>query len=199
MARVRSGRRIERAGVNALRSLLEEHHHLVQEIDGGADHGEDLFLMFVRGGRRTGHIVAIQVKSGKKYKRSNGYAIPVEGHREDWMQSQIPVVGVVFDKDERKLFWVNLTDELRRGNQSAWIRVSPEYELNDETIKGFVAKIQRYIDARGLRLPNTQENLPESISAARAGHGVIIDPNKSGDLPNPFFEGIADFLSGIPD
>lgn len=199
MARVRSGRRVERAGVNALRSLLEEHDHLVQEIDGGADHGEDLFLMFVRDGRRTGHVVAIQVKSGRKYKRAHGYAIPVEAHREDWTQSQIPVVGVVYDKDEQKLFWVNLTDELRRGNQSSWIRVHPEYELNDETIKGFAAKLQRYIDARGLRLADAQESSPETIRAAREGRGSIIDPDKGDDLPNPLFEGMADFFLRHPD
>jgi len=70
VARVRSGRRTERAGVNALRSLLEAHDHLVQEIDGGVDHDEDLFLMLVRKGYRTGHVAAIQVKSGRKYKRA---------------------------------------------------------------------------------------------------------------------------------
>jgi hypothetical protein len=198
VSRVRPSRRTERAGVNALRSLLEEHDHLVQEIDGGADHGEDMFLMFVRNGRRTGHVVAIQVKSGSRYKRANGYAIPVERHREDWKRSHVPVVGVVFDKDERRLFWVNLTEELRKGNTAPWIRVHLDYELNHATIKGFVAKLQRYIDARGLQLPENQSDLRKSVREARAGRNVI-DPNKSDDIPNPLFEGVADFLLRHPN
>ncbi|WP_327297749.1 DUF4365 domain-containing protein [Streptomyces sp. NBC_01197] len=70
MSTVRSSRRIERAGVNALRTLLEEDNHLVQEIDGGNDHGEDMIVNFTRHGKRTGYWIAIQVKSGKKYKRA---------------------------------------------------------------------------------------------------------------------------------
>ncbi|MER7582350.1 DUF4365 domain-containing protein [Kitasatospora sp. NPDC097691] len=62
MATIRPSRRIERAGVNAVRTLLEDHEHIVQEIDGGNDHGEDLFINVTRGGRRTGHYFAVQVK-----------------------------------------------------------------------------------------------------------------------------------------
>jgi hypothetical protein len=198
VSHVRPNRRTERAGVNALRSLLEEHDHLVQEIDGGADHGEDMFLLFVDNGRRTGHVVSIQVKSGRKYKRANGYAIPVEEHREDWKRSQIPVVGVVFDKDERRLFWVNLTEELRKGNTAPWIRVHLDYELNDATIKGFVAKLQRYIAAKNMQLPEGQQDLSKSVRDARAGRNII-DPNKSDDMPNPLFESVADFFLRHPN
>ncbi len=77
---VRASRKIERAGVNALRAFLEEHEHIVQEIDGGNDHGEDMIVNFTRDGKRTPYWIAIQVKSGKKYKRVSGYAIPVEDH-----------------------------------------------------------------------------------------------------------------------
>ncbi len=134
MAKVNSRRRIERAGVNALRSLLEDHHHLVQEIDGGADHGEDLYVAVVREGRRTGHLVAVQVKSGQKYTRAQGYAIPVEDHREDWKQSRIPVIGVVYDLDKKQLFWTNLTQELRDGNDANWIHIPRTNELSPKTM-----------------------------------------------------------------
>ncbi|MEU6013615.1 DUF4365 domain-containing protein [Streptomyces sp. NPDC047515] len=76
-ARVSRSRRIERAGVNALRTLLEAHDQIVQEIDGGNDFGEDLFVMLTREGERTGSSITVQVKSGDKYKRANGYAIEV--------------------------------------------------------------------------------------------------------------------------
>ncbi|MFG2135687.1 DUF4365 domain-containing protein [Streptomyces sp. NPDC048650] len=82
-ARVPRSRSIERAGVNALRAFLEEHFQIVQEIDGGNDFGEDLFVMPTREGERTGSSIAVQVKSGDKYKRANGYAIPVDAHASD--------------------------------------------------------------------------------------------------------------------
>ncbi|WP_327066447.1 DUF4365 domain-containing protein [Kitasatospora sp. NBC_01302] len=144
MTRISPRRRIERAGVNALRSLLEDHDHLVQEIDGGADHGEDLYVAIVRDGRRTGHVVAVQVKSGKKYRRASGYAIPVEDHREDWTQSQIPVIGVVYDLDEGRLFWINLTKELRDGSAASWIQIPRENELSHKTICHFIASFEAF-------------------------------------------------------
>ncbi|MFE4676167.1 hypothetical protein [Streptomyces sp. NPDC056723] len=61
---VRASRKIERAGGNALRAPLEEHEHIVQEIDGGNDHGEDVIVNFTRNGKRTPYWIAIQVKSG---------------------------------------------------------------------------------------------------------------------------------------
>ncbi|MET9182501.1 DUF4365 domain-containing protein [Kitasatospora aureofaciens] len=149
MATISASRKIERAGVNALRTLLEEHDHLVQEIDGGADHGEDLYVGFASEGRRTGHVVAIQVKSGQKYKRANGYAIPVGDHRDDWKESRLPVVGVVYDRAEKRLFWVNLTKELRRGSEATWIQVPRANELTDGSLHGFIAELQDFIDAQG--------------------------------------------------
>lgn len=193
MSKVSPNRRIERAGVNALRALLEEHNHLVQEIDGGADHGEDLFVMLVEHGRRTGHYVAIQVKSGKSYKRRRGYAIPVGDHRTDWLQSRIPVIGVVFDPAIRRLFWVNLSDKLvEEGNGRSWIDVSRESELRAETISSFVADLKRYIDKAEMRLYLDSKDVGSSVRAARIG--IPLDSSKSSDGSNPIFSGIADFL-----
>ncbi len=44
MTSIRPSRRIERAGMNALPTLMEANDHLVQEINGGADHGEDMYI-----------------------------------------------------------------------------------------------------------------------------------------------------------
>lgn len=83
MSTVRSSRRIERAGVNALRALLEEHDHIVQEM-----------ANFTLAGKRTPYWIATQVKSGKKHKRVNGCAIPVDDHFDDWRQDRIAIADV---------------------------------------------------------------------------------------------------------
>ncbi|MGH3547138.1 MAG: DUF4365 domain-containing protein [Pseudonocardiaceae bacterium] len=113
MVGIRRNRRIERAGVNALRTVLEDAGHIVQEIDGANDHGEDLYVRFVDKGRLTSSIVAIQVKSGTKYRRAIGYSIPVGRHAVLWRTSNIPVVGVVYDPEMQMLYWGNITERLR--------------------------------------------------------------------------------------
>ncbi|MFF9640544.1 DUF4365 domain-containing protein [Kitasatospora aureofaciens] len=193
MATIRTSRRIERAGVNAIRTLLEDHDHIVQEIDGGNDHGEDLFVILTRGRVRTGHIVAIQVKSGMKYKRANGYAIPIEDHYVDWKGSRIPVLGVVYDPDSTLLYWTNITKRLQSTNESpGWLQISRDAELSSGTIRGFVAEIEIYIDRQGMRIRGASEE--ESFAGAaraRRGHfdGPAPDPEAA---PNPLFEGLGD-------
>ncbi|MFR0353583.1 DUF4365 domain-containing protein [Streptomyces sediminimaris] len=187
MSTVRASRKIERAGVNALRALLEEHEHIVQEIDGGNDHGEDMIVNFTRGGKRTPYWVAIQVKSGKKYKRVNGYAIPVEDHFDDWRQSRIPILGVVYDMKKRELFWVNLTDRLKSVTESpGWVQVGNCSPLNSETIEEFYTEVATYAgDARmRIRAATEEEALSEAVRARQG-----LDPLTA---PNPLFEGIAD-------
>ncbi|MFE2034299.1 DUF4365 domain-containing protein [Streptomyces scopuliridis] len=188
MSTVRSSRRIERAGVNALRALLEENDHIVQEIDGGNDHGEDMIVNFTRGGKRTGCWIAIQVKSGKKYKRANGYAIPIEDHFDDWRQSRIPIIGVVYDMKKRELFWINLTEKLKTTDQHpGWVQISNTSQLSEETAHQFYTDIATYVgDTRMQIRAATQEDALTEAVRARQG----LDPLTA---PNPLFEGLADF------
>ncbi|MFD7886730.1 DUF4365 domain-containing protein [Streptomyces bauhiniae] len=187
MSTVRASRKIERAGVNALRSLLEEHDHIVQEIDGGNDHGEDMIVNFTRAGKRTPYWIAIQVKSGKKYKRAHGYAIPVEDHFEDWRQSRIPILGVVYDMKKRELFWVNLTEQLRSVEESpGWVQVAGASVLNSKTIDDFYAEVATYAGDERMRIrAETEEEALAEAVRARQG----LDPLTA---PNPLYEGLAD-------
>ncbi|MFE3195067.1 DUF4365 domain-containing protein [Nocardia sp. NPDC059240] len=199
MTRIRPSRRIERAGMNALRTLLEAGDHLVQEIDGGVDHGEDMYVSLTSGGRRTGHVVAVQVKSGAKYKRSSGYAIPVGNHHADWRRSRIPVFGVVFDPETRKLHWVNLTDELLKGpsaHNPSWIKIPISNELNVNSLGEFAISVQQYIDTRDLTVTETAGS-PLSESVAYARKFKYRDSSES-DVPNDAFDGIARFLLEHP-
>ncbi|MFG2132360.1 tetratricopeptide repeat protein [Streptomyces sp. NPDC048751] len=151
-ARVAQSRRIERAGVNALRALLEDHDQIVQEIDGGNDYGEDLFVMLTKDGERTGVAIAIQVKSGDKYKRAHGYAIPVGGHASDWRNGLLPVLGVVFDVDTKQLFWTNLTEVLESSEDApTWIAVPEEQELHEDTIQSFLEQAHAFVETRAQR------------------------------------------------
>lgn len=200
MAVIRPNRRIERAGVNALRALLEDHDQLVQEIDGGNDHGEDLYVSFTRNRRRTGHIVAIQVKSGKKYRRAHGYAIPVDDHFQDWRQSKVPVLGVVYDSESESLYWVNLTKFLGSCNTSpGWVEVPLKNILDAAHIRGFIAENEIYIDSAGMRIRNSDpsRSLEQLVQSERAFDVQVQRPD-SGELPNPLFDGLATIITRLP-
>ncbi|MEU3319620.1 DUF4365 domain-containing protein [Streptomyces sp. NPDC006785] len=194
MSTVRASRKIERAGVNALRALLEDHEHIVQEIDGGNDHGEDMIVNFTRAGKRTPYWIAIQVKSGKKYKRVNGYAVPVDDHFDEWRQSRIPILGVVYDMKKRELFWVNLTEQLKSVEESpGWVQVANSSLLNSETIEQFFTEVANYAGEERMRIRATtdEEALSEAIRARRG-----LDPATA---PNPLFEELANIALKYED
>lgn len=154
-------RRPGRAAVNALRTLLERHNHIVQEVDGQNDFGEDLHVTFTEDGEVTGDLVKIQVKGGRSWRRANGYAVPIGDHSRTWADGNIPVLCVVHDPDADGLFWVNATKQLlaarRDGEVLKTITISPDQELNDESIADFVAEVRGYLSRyRGNRIIQAQ-------------------------------------------
>jgi hypothetical protein len=161
MAGIPKGRKVGRAAVNAVRALFEEHDHIVQEIDGQNDFGEDLYVTFSEDGRITGDVVKIQVKGGVSWQRANGYAVPVRQHAGTWSEGNIPVLCVVYDPDTQGLYWANATSQLRRarreGTDRATIGISANARLNESTLDAFVAEVRDYVGRfRGMRAIHTQ-------------------------------------------
>ncbi|NEA28709.1 DUF4365 domain-containing protein [Actinomadura bangladeshensis] len=148
MPRIPTGRRVAQAAVNAVRALLEEHDHIVQEISGQNDFGEDLYVTFAENGRVTSDVIKVQVKGGNSWRRANGYAVPVDQHGDTWANGNIPVYCMVYDPDTKKLYWANATQQLRRSgplNHPSVIGVSPNAVLNDSTMDSFVTQARRYV------------------------------------------------------
>jgi hypothetical protein len=77
MTTVPASRVMERNAVNKVKALLENSGHIVQEVDGQNDFGEDLYLTFVSNKKRTGDTVAVQVKGGVSYASGSNYRIRV--------------------------------------------------------------------------------------------------------------------------
>lgn len=95
MSKISKGRRVGQAAVNALRTLLEDHDHIVQEIAGQNDFGEDFYVRFTDDGKVTSDEIKVQVKGGEKWRRGNGYAVPVDQHGDAWAEGNVPVYVVV--------------------------------------------------------------------------------------------------------
>ncbi|MCK1812928.1 DUF4365 domain-containing protein [Streptomyces sp. XM4011] len=148
MPQIPKGRRVGQAAVNSLRALLEEHDHIVQEISGQNDFGEDLYVTFADNGHVTSDVIKVQVKGGDRWRRGNGYAVPVDHHGDTWANGNIPVYCVVYDPDTKRLHWANATQQLRRSgplNPPRYIGVSPNAVLHDATMASFVAQARRYV------------------------------------------------------
>ncbi|MER8042488.1 DUF4365 domain-containing protein [Streptomyces sp. NPDC094032] len=96
----------------------------------------------------TSDVIRVQVKGGAKWRRANGYAVPVGHHGSTWADGNIPVYCVVYDPDSKRLFWANATHQLRRAgafSRPKVIGVSPNAVLADTTMESFVAQARRYV------------------------------------------------------
>lgn len=161
LPKVPDARRPSRAAVNALRTLLERHDHIVQEVDGQNDFGEDQHVTFTEDGQVTGDLVKIQVKGGRSWRRADGYAVPIGDHGGTWADGNIPVLCVVHDPDTDGLYWANATKQLlsarREGKVVKTITIGPDRKLDDESIADFVADVRRYLSRyRGNRIIQAQ-------------------------------------------
>lgn len=149
MPKVPESRRVGRMAVNEVRALLERHGHIVQEIDGGNDHGEDVHVTFVQDGQRTADSMAVQVKGGVSTRTRRGHRVRVGDHGGNWRDGSLPVLCVVHDPERGGLFWANATRQLRRAEALRKtlksVVVSRESVLDDATVGTFVQSIRNFL------------------------------------------------------
>jgi hypothetical protein len=106
----RSNREIERKGVRAAQGVFEDAGYLFQEVELHNDIGKDAYVDLAENDRFAGEMIAIQVKAGEKYRRSEDYKIPCSpADLAVWRGSPVPIVGVVYDSVSETLHWVDLT------------------------------------------------------------------------------------------
>jgi hypothetical protein len=108
--KLRVGHGSERAGINAVRTLLERHGLVVDEVDGRSDYGRDLNVDITLDGQITGGIIGVQVKSGPTYFRQGRWGIPATpADWEYWRSSTVPIIGMVYDPADVVIRWCNLS------------------------------------------------------------------------------------------
>jgi hypothetical protein len=148
LPKIPNGRRPSRAAVNTLRALLERHDHIVQEIDGQNDFGEDLHVTFGEDGRVTGDTIKIQVKGGRSWQRKGGYGVPIGHHADTWADGNVPVFCVVHDPETDGLYWANATQQLlsarREQTVLTKVEVSAADLLDDASLGHFAFEARRY-------------------------------------------------------
>jgi hypothetical protein len=104
--------KIEREAVNATQAFLEANNCIFQENNLQNDYGKDAYVDFVDNENVTGICAALQIKGGVSYKRENDYFIPIEDHLEVWQNSTLPIIGIVYDPEDKNLRWCNISNYL---------------------------------------------------------------------------------------
>lgn len=99
-----------------------------------SDFGKDGYVDLSVAGSLTGQCVAVQVKGGSSFRRSQGYTIPADPRRRRlWRESTVPVFGVVWDPDDGGLYWFDLTATLRSDGVDAPLHVDAANRLDNST------------------------------------------------------------------
>lgn len=144
---IRPNRTTERAAVNAVQAFFESCNCIFQPVALENDFGKDAYVDMSKDNQVTGLCVALQIKGGDKYKRSEGYAIPLDAkHAALWRDSTLPVVGIVHDPHKDKLFWCNISQFLTAasGPLPSSIPVSESNELTADSLARFEQDIRTF-------------------------------------------------------
>jgi Domain of unknown function (DUF4365) len=132
--KLRVGHGSERAGINAVRTLLERHRLVVDEVDGRSDYGRDLNVDITLDGQITGGIIGVQVKSGATYFRKGRWVVPATPTDwEYWRSSTVPIIGMVYDPAEDVIRWCNLSRLARACVVADDENYAPHLQSDDRT------------------------------------------------------------------
>ena len=119
--------------VNVFATWCAARSWVFQPVDASNDFGKDGYVDITDDdGTLTGELFSVQVKGGESWSATDGYRIPVGKHREVWMNSPVPVIGVVHDPRDGRLRWANLTAALREDRQLVSILVPEDASLDDD-------------------------------------------------------------------
>lgn len=130
---------------------------IFQPVDGSNDFGKDGYVDITdEDGRLTGELFSVQIKGGESWSAAHGYRIPVSGHREVWMHSMVPVIGIVHDPRDGGLRWVNLTAALREEPDRVSVPVLQDADLED------IAQLQKLVESVQT---TSRPGLPEGLGS----------------------------------
>lgn len=111
-------------GINFVRSAVEGSGSLFHKIEAENDLGIDGLIELVRYEKPLNRQVAVQVKSGPSYYNASGEEclIPIENHRDYWLNYPLPVIGIVYVPALEVAHWVNIKGYLKDHPSNSVIR-----------------------------------------------------------------------------
>lgn len=157
----------ERAAVNAVRAFFEKRSQVYLEVDQSNDYGKDAYVDLAEAGGLTGLVISIQVKGGLSYRSGTRYHIPYSpSDRNLWVDSSVPVFGIVHDEERSCLHWVNLTYELLDRPSDKHGKVEAKFFLDDSTWPDFYQHAARAAKLGGRSILGLHSKDPTQQHAA---------------------------------
>jgi hypothetical protein len=147
---INPNRETELEGIDFVRSVVRKMKCSFQEISHHNDQGNDCYIEFVQDLIPTNYGVFVQIKSGRSFRDNSGYKIPSDkSHLEYWGRNLYKTIGIVYDPDLGKAFWVDVSKYLKSNPQiitqdTHAIRVSSEMEFSTETFNDFMSYCFQY-------------------------------------------------------
>lgn len=103
-------------GVNHVRDIVESANSIFHEIHQENDYGSDAMIELVDGQMVTGITIAVQIKSGSSFCTENQCKIKAsKNHYEYWFNHTSPFIGIVYDPEIKKAFWINIKSFLDKS------------------------------------------------------------------------------------
>src|SRR5258708_5873441 len=155
--KLRVGHLSERGGINAVRTLLEAHGMVVDEVDGRSDYGRDLNVDITEKGEVTGAVIGVQVKGDRRFIRDDDWELPVTPKdRRFWAESSVPIVGILWDPVSHEMRWTNLATYARTSpwpprrsgtpnTDDSVVRLPATQRLDDDTLPKMVDQMLTYV------------------------------------------------------
>lgn len=137
-------KKTEFAGVRYVQGVVQNSHSIFHQFGQENDQGNDCYIEFVVESEATNYGFFAQIKSGISYKDGKGYKIPAnKPHLEYWNESLYQTIGIVYDPEINKAFWVDISAYMKQHPHVLSlnhhnIRVAPENEFSEETFPGLV-------------------------------------------------------------
>jgi hypothetical protein len=139
-------------GVRYVQGVVQDNNSIFEPFSRENDQGNDCLIEFVDNGLATNYGVYVQIKSGPSYKDSRGYYIPADkAHLKYWNQGINLTIGIVYDPETGKAFWVDITAYLK-GNPHVLqqkhhtIRVQSTNEFSLDSFASFMEYCFAYKD-----------------------------------------------------
>jgi len=170
----------ERIGINAVEGIFLEQFDWIFREQPIADMGIDAHVEICEEGTPRGHLLALQVKTGKSYFKTHGedfvYYIS-DLHYEYWLSHSLPVFIILHDPDSKLTLWQHVIEgnisETTKGGHKL---VIPRANVLDKAAKEHFLEASPSGEAsqRGLKL-KLHEPLMRSILN---GNKVLLEMNE---------------------
>jgi hypothetical protein len=143
-------------GINFVRSVVESAGSIFHKIDTENDLGIDAIIELIRDEKPLNSQLAVQIKSGASYYNAgkDECMIPIDNHRDYWLNHPLPVIGIVYIPSTKQAFWIDIKSYLKKhSNESIIVFSCSETKLFDE-----INFLQLFVPAARREIPKLKLN-----------------------------------------